>query len=358
MKTPPRKIPSPHATQHRRVLPWIGALVFLLLVLLVAVPGAAHAATANCTTTSAGTLNMGSVTVEPDMPVGTLLGTPTSITMRFTCTNIPGVSDGGNSLFIQAGGLAPRDAMDTGANGIIFATSIDGIGLKLTSTDDMPKAEVCLQCGPFSTAGFEIGPVSRTQRYVNQNFTAQFIKTKAEVSPGTVQGVRLMQFWWYEYGFTASSGPMSTGLTLNGGATVAVTGCKVNTDSQNMTVTLPRIGTAALPAVNSTAGRTRFNINLNCQAGTTARITFATTSAYSSANGVINPTTGTGMASNVGIQLLNAAASAPVPFNVAQSMGATPNGAWTLPFHVQYYRTGAITAGNVRGTLTFTMTYQ
>jgi len=334
-------------------------LLLMLGFLFVGIPSKAFAAASTCTTSSAGTLTLGNVVVEPNTPVGALLGTPTSITMIFTCSNIPSANNGGNALFIQAGNLAAVDPMDTGANGIIFATAIQGIGLKLTSTDDMPKAEACLRCGPGSTPGFEIGPVSRTGRTVSQNFTAQFIKT-GTVVPGTLQGVRLMQFWWYEYGYTPSSGPMSTGLTVNGGATVGLTACTVNTASQNMTVTLPTVSTAALKTQGATAGRTRFNINLTCQAGATANITFATASAFSVANGVINPTTGTGMASNIGIQLLNGAAAAPVPFNAAQSLGTSPNGVWSLPFHVQYYRTSssAITAGNVRGTLTFTMTYQ
>jgi len=344
------------------VIAWfLRIAVLALLAATVAMPGHAVAAVSNCSTSSAASLTMGNVTVQPNTPVGTLLGTPVSVSVQFNCSNIPSASNGGNNLFIQAGNLAPRDPMDTGANGIIFDTSIPGIGLKLTATEDQASASACLRCGPGSTAGFEMGAVPRSTGRLTQTFTAQFIKT-GPVTAGVLQGVQLMQFWWYEYGYTPSSGPMSTALTLNGGATVGRVGCTVDTGSQNMTVAMPPVSTAALlpAAIGSVAGRTRFNINLTCESGTTASISFATTNAFNNSTGVIARTAATGNATNVGIQLLDATASAPVPFNTAKSMGATPDGPLSLPFHVQYYRTStaAIAAGNVRGTLTFTMTYQ
>ncbi len=332
--------------------------VLVLLAATVAMPGHAVAATSNCTTSSSGSMTLGNVTVLPSTPIGALLGTPTSVSITFVCTNIPSVANGGNNLFIQAGNLAARDPMDTGANGIIYDTSIPGIGLKLTAADDQASASSCLRCGPGQAPGFEMGAVPRSNGRLTQTFTAQLMKTGA-VTPGVLQGVQLMQFWWYEFGFTPSSGPMGTALTVNGGTSVSVVGCSVDTGSQNMTVTMPNVSTSALKTQGAVAGRTRFNINLTCQPGTTASINFATTNAFNNANGIIAPS-GMGYAANIGIQLLNGTASAPVPFNTAQSMGSTPSGAWSLPFHVQYYRTSAsaITSGNVRGTLTFTMTYQ
>lgn len=342
--------------------------LLMLGFLYAALPNSAFAATSSCSTSSSGSLTMGNVAVPVNAANGTTLGTPATLTMTFNCTGVP-TDSSGNNLYVQAGNLAARDPADTGANGILFDTSIAGIALKITGSADQASASACLRCGPNSTAGFEIGALNRTctgsgnnrrcTATITQTFTAQFVKTGA-VTPGTVQGLQLMQFWWYEYGTTASSGPMGTAVTLNGGAQVTSVGCTVDTGSQNMTVTLPAVTTAALQTQGATAGRTRFNINLTCQSGTTASITFAATNPFNNTTGIIAPTTGTGIAANIGIQLLNGSASAPVPFTVAQSLGTTPNGAWAVPFHVQYYRTSssAISAGNVRGTLTFTMTYQ
>ncbi|MDQ8024317.1 MAG: fimbrial protein [Moraxellaceae bacterium] len=345
--------PAP-VTGTRRVLQLFAALV--VAGGLAMLPGRAMAATSTCSTTSGASMTLGNVTVQASAPVGTLLGTATSVTVTFRCTNIP-TGDPGRNLYIQAGNLAARSASDTGSDGIIFATTIPGIGLKLTATPDEASASACLRCGPNSTPGFEIGPVPRNSGTFAETFTAQLIKTGA-VTPGTLSGIQLMQFYWYEYGTTASSGPMATALTVNGGATATPVGCTVDTGSQNLTVTLPKVSTSSLPSQGATSGRTRFNLNLTCQAGTNASISFATSNAFSVPNGVIAPTTGTGMAAGIGIQLINGASTAPVPFNSALSLGATPNGAWAVPFHVQYYRTATtMTAGTVRGTLTFTMTY-
>jgi len=342
--------------------------LLMLGFLLVGIPSKAFAATSSCTTSSSGSLTMGNISVPVGAANGTAIGTPVQLSMTFNCTGVP-TDSSGNNLYVQAKVLAARDPADTGANGILFDTSIAGIALKLTGSPDQASASACLRCGPESTAGFEIGALERTctgngsnrrcTATITQTFTAQFVKT-GTVTPGTLQGVQLIQFYWYEYGTTASSGPMGTSLTVNGGAQVGIVGCNVDTGSQNMTVTLPNVSTSALKTLGATAGRTRFNINLTCQSGTTASITFATANAFNVANGVIAPTTGTGRAANVGIQLLNATGAAAVPFNAAQSLGTTPTGAWALPFHVQYYRTSssAISQGTVTGTLTFTMTYQ
>lgn len=345
--------PQP-APRSKRVMQLLAALV--VASGLAVLPGRAMAATSSCSTTSAASMTLGNVTAQASAPVGTLLGTATSITVTFRCTNIPS-GDPGRNLYIQTGDLAARSASDTGSGGIIFATTIPGIGLKLTASPDEASASACLRCGPGSTPGFEIGPVPRSSGTFAETFTAQLIKTGA-VTPGTLSGIQLMRFYWYEYGTTASSGPMSTALTINGGTTVTPVGCTVDTGSQNMTVALPKVSTSSLPNQGATSGRTRFNINLSCQAGTNASISFATANAYSVPNGVIAPTTGAGMATGVGIQLINGASTAPVPFNSALSLGATPNGAWVVPFHAQYYRTStSMTGGTVRGTLTFTMTY-
>ncbi|MDR0184557.1 fimbrial protein [Lysobacter arvi] len=367
-------VPNPNIAQTSTLMRVFRVCWALLMLgfLYAAMPSDAFAADSRCTTSSSGSLSMGNVSVPVGAANGTALGTPVQLTMTFNCTDVPS-NAAGNNLYVQAGNLAVRDPADTGANGILFDTSIAGIALKITGSPDQASASQCLRCGPGSTAGFEIGPLNRSCSWVfqgwnwvqvctatiTQTFTAQFVKT-GPVTPGVLQGKPLMQFWWYEYGTTASSGPMGTALTVNGGAQVAAVGCSVDTGSQNLAVTLPNISTSALPSVGSTAGRTRFNINLTCQSGTTASISFAPGASFNDANGVIAPAGGGGVARNVGIQLLNGAASAPVPFNATQSLGATPNGAWSVPFHAQYYRTSnnAITAGDVRGTLQFTMTYQ
>lgn len=302
-------------------------------------------------------MTLGNVTVQPNTPVGTALGTPVSVTLLFRCTNIP-TGNPGQNLYIQAGNLAPRSTADTGSNGIVFATSIPGIGLKLTASPDQASATACIRCGPESKPGFEIGPVPRGNNGTGtfeETFTAQLVKTGA-VTPGTLSGNQLMQFWWYEYGTTASSGPMSTALTVNGGTAVTMVACSVDTGSQNMAVALPAVSANSLPSVGATAGRTRFNIKLTCQSGATAKISMTGTPA-SSITGVVDPS-GSGFAANVGVQILDGSLNA-VPFNTQLTVGSTPSGALTIPYYAQYYRTNSpVGVGQVKAIVTFTMTYQ
>jgi len=342
--------------------------LLMLGFLLVGLPSKAFAAASTCFSSSSGSLTMGNVAVPVGAANGTLLGTPVQLTMVFNCTGVPSNSSGLN-LFVQAGNLAARDASDTGSGGIIFATGVTGIGLKLTAEKSQAGSRAWIRGGPNSTAGFEIGALDRTcngsgvcTATYTETFTAQFVKT-ATVTPGTVQGRQLMQFWWYEYGTTASSGPMGTALTLNGGAQVIMRTCSVAAGSQNFTVTLPTVSTAALPSQGSTAGRTRFTIDLNCPAGgATTSITFATGNAVSGMTGVLASTAGS-TSRGVGVQLLDSDSS-PIAFNTAEPLGISPTGVWSVPFHAQYYRTTSsnnnnnFRAGTVTTTATFTMTYQ
>ncbi|WP_266159228.1 fimbrial protein [Dyella silvatica] len=349
----------------RRHLRPVGFAYWLAWLLLAAgslgwVPGAVAQST-NCTA-SAGAFSMPSVSVMPNTPVGTLLGSPTQITVTFTCSGLPyNRSTFGRTATIQAGNLAPPDATDPpSGGGIAYATNVPGIALKLTASPIQASDNACLRCGPGSTPGFEAGAVTAPNynNYtgsVSETFTAQLVKT-GPVTAGSVNSVQLMQFYWYIYGITASSGAIGS-LTLNAGTSVSMVACSVNMDSQNLAVTLPQISTNALATVGASAGRTAFKINLTCQSGANASITM-TTANPGTATGVIAPTTGTGYAANVGVQLLNGSYNA-VTFNTAQALGATPNGTLSIPYFAQYYRTGSpVGSGQVKATATFNLTYQ
>lgn len=331
---------------------------------LAALPWSAKAATATCTA-AAQNFAMGPITVEPNTPNGALLGTPVSVNMVFSCTNIPVLdTTKGHGLYIQAGDLAPLDATDTGANGIIFDTSRNGIGLKITGAPFQAKSEACLRCGPGSSRGFEIGPIARNDSgngSISNTFTAQFIKT-GNVSPGSVSQINtLMRFYWYEYGVTASSTTTIGNLRLNAGTAVTAPTCMFTSGSELLNVTLPTVSTAALSGgIGTVAGRTRFDITLRCQAATRVHITMDSSRA-GTGTGVVRPTTGGvgGWAGNVGVQILNGS-FAPVEFESDVVLGITPaSGTWSLPYYAQYYRhaTAAVTAGNVAATVTYTVTY-
>lgn len=360
----PPAIPDPAMRSVRPVRAAMRLLAALAMAAgLAALPWSAKAATSSCSAAATG-FTLGAVTVEPNTPNGALLGTPASVSLTFTCTNIPVLdASRGHGLYLQASDLYTLDPADTGANGIIFDTSIPGIGLKVTGTPFQTKSEACLRCGQGSTRGFEIGPVPRGDNgtgSINNVFTAQFIKT-GNVTPGTVAGItRLMRFYWYEFGVSSSSG--TTGqLSLNAGTVVTVPTCTVNDDSKLLTVALPTVVTASLAGgVGVAAGRTRFDINLRCQVGSRVSISMDSTR-QGTGTGVVRPTTGTGgpWAANVGVQILNGTFGA-VAFDTDILVGTTPaSGTWSVPYYAQYYRysTAALTAGKVAATVTYTLTY-
>ncbi|MGO4504328.1 fimbrial protein [Dyella sp. 2YAF14] len=322
--------------------------VWLLLVLPCLGFMPRYAAAATCSASPAGAaLSVAGVTVTTGTPVGTKLGTPGTIGITFTCSGLA-TSD---TATIQVGNLAPRDASDPPAGGgISFATNVPGIALVLTASPVQASDNSCLRCGPGSTPGWEAASMTKAQNSTTVTLTGQFMKTGA-VTAGTVSSIQLAQFWWYIYGSTNSVGPLST-LTLNSAA-IAVQACSVNTDSTNLTVTLPTVSTQALKTNGAVAGRTPFKINLTCQSGANVSITMIPSTAGVATGTIAN----SGTAANVNVQLLDGTFN-PVTFNTSKSLGAAPNGTLSLPYYAQYYATGAVGAGSVKATATFTMTYQ
>jgi type 1 fimbria pilin len=355
----------------------VRALIWLL-ALCASVGWAPHAVAQNCSASSA-TITLPAVTVQPNASVGTLLGSPQQVTMNFTCSNIPVVvqTSGRTSktynttTTIQAGETLATLASTnvTGGPGITFATNLPGIGVIVNGTPTITSSNSgSVNDGPNSEAGFPVGSVTAPTGAgngttyggtVTETFSAQLIVTGTITasSIGTISANSLIPFWWYIPGGTVDPDSISLGASLNiSGGSVVMQACTVSSGA-NMTVTLPTINARSLTSIGSTAGLTGFTISLACQSGATATITMATANP-ATATGVIAPTSGTGYASNVGIQILNSS-SAPITFNTPQSLGSTPSGTLNIPYFAQYYVTATpVSAGQVTGTVTFTMSYQ
>lgn len=331
----------------------LGVLALLALLLCLLPLGASAAVSCNITNN---TLSFGNISVSPSLPVGSVLATSANAAITISCTGMPyDNTTQGKVVTMQAGNLAPRDATDPpSGGGIAFATNVPGVALVVTASPVQASDNSCLRCGPGSTAGFEAVTVNYPTTSATSTFSAKLVKT-GPITPGPLGTIQLMQFWWYIYGKTASVGPLSS-LSFSGG-NVTVIACSVNTDSQTLNITLPTVSTNALPSATATAGRTGFKINLSCQSGSNVSITLSTANA-GAGTGVIAPSTGTGQAQNIGVQLLDGSLS-PVTFNSTKSLGATPNGTLSIPYYAQYYRTGSpITSGQVNATATYTLTYQ
>jgi len=354
-------------------------LLTLALVMLMGCGSRALAAATNCTS-SGGTLQLPTVTVPQNPPVGSLLGSPTSVTVTFTCSNLPYSQPTAPDYYsdtatIQAGNLAPADPTDNpnGGNGIMFATNLAGLALQLTAAPIQASDRAWTHGGPGSTRGFEPGAVTaptsawKCIQYfggycytyggtytgsVSETFTAQLIVT-GPVTTGALNAIPLMQFNWYVYGIGPSQGYFAT-LTLNS-TTVKPAACSVAVDPT--VVTLPTVTASAFTGMGATTGQTPFNVQLSCKTGANLAITLATANQQAGTTSVIAPTTGSSYAGNVGVQILDGNGN-PITFGNAISEGATTSGAMNLPFYARYYQTAAgATAGKVAATATYTLTY-
>ncbi|RXV68731.1 type 1 fimbrial protein [Burkholderia stabilis] len=132
------------------------------------------------------------------------------------------------------------------------------------------------------------------------------------------------------------------------------------------TVTLPTVSTGKLTASGETTGQTGFVVGLkNCSGPATAASAFFENGpTVDLASGNLNTTAGAGAATNVQLQLVDASNGSTIKAgNTDQNTNTTrialdASGNANLPYAVQYYATGATTAGSVNSSVTYSINYQ
>lgn len=132
------------------------------------------------------------------------------------------------------------------------------------------------------------------------------------------------------------------------------------------TVTLPTVSTGLLATAGQTTGQTGFIVGLkNCVGpAKSAAAFFENGPTVDLASGNLNTTAGAGTANNVQLQLVDASNGAVIKAgNTSQVAGNTQvaldaSGNANLPYAVQYYATGATTAGTVNSSVTYSINYQ
>lgn len=145
--------------------------------------------------------------------------------------------------------------------------------------------------------------------------------------------------------------------------------CKIETDSQNRTVTLPTVGKANLRLAGQTAAPVPFSITLKECKAVDAEKSALLFSGATAGQSYLPNVTGSGKATNVGIQIVKAdGAGTTVKVDGSQSdnvkapdTGKAQNGTVIQPrfdYFAHYYATGAATAGDVEATATFQVQYK
>ncbi|RMD01517.1 type 1 fimbrial protein [Aquitalea palustris] len=162
----------------------------------------------------------------------------------------------------------------------------------------------------------------------------------------------------YSAGALAADGT----ITINGKIT-ANTCTITGTSGSNVTVTLPTVSTSALATAGQVAGVTPFALSLSNCNGTSAQTHFELGATVDQTTGNLFNASGSGMATNVEVQLLNNTFQA---INVATNTnsqtvtlsGSSPNKTGTMNYYAQYIATGgASTAGTVNTSVQYSMIY-
>ena len=149
-------------------------------------------------------------------------------------------------------------------------------------------------------------------------------------------------------------------ITFNGSITAQT--CTINGGTSNFTVNLPKVSTTAFAATGAKAGATRFTIALtNCTpASGNAR-------AFFEAGPNVDTTTGrlkiaAGGAANVQVGLATTAGADIVIGAASGSQNTTyvpiASGSANLDYLAQYVSTGAVAAGAVTTSVTYTIEFQ
>lgn len=321
----------PAATGRQRFHP-PGFMLLLLLALILPIwfPGSARAAcnfTKGSTTTPVNFNPPSTITVPFTAPVGSVLYTSPLVSP----SNPPDMNCNGTTDFgmIDSVGATPG----TGIN--IYPTGISGLSYSITHGD------LSTYLYPYPCCQIAQGKYT-----FNVGSSLQLIKTGPIVSGSTLPA-GVLGYWQYANGQDVEN------FTLANAVTIIDPACTL--DTPTITVPLPSIAATSLTGTGSVADATAFAIGLTCSSGATLYIQLDTAAPIAGTTGVI---ANSGSAVGVGVQLIDKNFAA-VAFGVPTLVGATPNGALSIPYYAQYYQTATtIAAGTVSATATFTLSYQ
>ncbi|ATA20562.1 MAG: fimbrial protein [Gibbsiella quercinecans] len=318
-------------------------LLRCLLPLSLLLGYAGDSLAANCTTGTATPLNQsvnfGSVLVQRDAAVGSVIATAntTNTSQQVAVCTV--------STYVRKFVLAYGSGTALGNN--IYPTNLAGVGIRVNRAGTY-------YANPAQPINYS---ASSTLSIVDAaTVTLELIKTGPITSGALATGTAAkMQFM-------TSSGSYFDGLVTNiTGGSVKAVACSVN--NTNITVNMGDVKKQLFTGVGSTPaeGSKNFSVDLNCDASTKVNIQIDGTKDTSNAQGVLALSSAAGSSSaatGVGIQLLYN--SSPITLGTAFSAGTVSTaGAFSIPMVARYYQTLAtITPGVANGNATFTMTYR
>lgn len=305
--------------------------------------------------------------IQVSNPQNGPLNTPLSDWFYVTSNSIVYCPQGGNGFLIsttlqQSPGSSATSVTysESGTSYTVYNTSVPGIGFVLRST------VVAGGQGFGSTAmtGTTAQTIASGNVYTDTTITITPWVRLIKTAPLTAVSYILSKttFAYYAISTNWANG---VGSVYMNGSTLSMqnTSCTVNT--QNISVSLPAINTAQLPALSSTTGSTPFSIVLNCPSSQNIYMTLTDNSNPLRTSSIIGLEPSNSTASGIGIQILRN--GSPVLLGPDSSNAGNTNqfliglnqlGSITIPLSAQYIRTGTVQSGKVKAVATFTMSYQ
>lgn len=322
------------------------AMMVLTAIALLCAPGAQAACYLNWNfATKQIRMDMGTVIIPNDAPVGAVFKTQSFTIPIAGDREVAGRCNGGSVRGYMLQGT-PVSGM---AN--VYTSTVSGVGIRLSR--EIGGLGKVYYPHVMSYAGRR-GPLVW---YRPSYFTVELIKTASQTGNGPLAaGV-------YTTYVTDGDGRSALTSYLSGyGITIVTPSCTVDAGSKNVLVNFGSVARKSFNGVGSTAGDHSFNIKLNCKRGVnmqnTILLKMQATADPSGSPGVTRLTQGVGVATGVGIQMLDKS-SKPVVFGAATKVGPSADIQYVVPYTARYYQTAAnMTPGKANGTATFTIEYQ
>lgn len=303
---------------------------------------------------STATINVSSLTLQRDIPVGARLAVQDYTSNHggvYSCT--PG---SWSTLYV---GIKATTAFSgiTDGDERIYKTNIPGLGVKI---------------GGVNYAGTISGWIG-TGDTIDGNVNQSLIQIYTGAYNVTTYAGAVVSF--YKIG-EIGSGTLNqeiARIVMRNGASlwttpevpVKITGMKVTALSCSLTTPtvaapLGDINDTAFGGVGSTVGNNDFNLGLNCAAGTKVSVTMSGTQNADTANTSVLALSGAGsagVAKGVGAQILYN--NTPLNIGSTLALKTSAGGIETLPFKARYYQTlSNVLPGSANATATLDITYQ
>ena len=329
--------------RHRAGYRQLAALLLAMIALVLS--GRAHA---NCSDTN----NPGTVTFSPPggqitlSNTGTAIGTILWTSSQATPANYPTLNCTGTTN----NGVVSSYGSPVGSDQTLFPTNLSWLSFRILHPDTTSPLSAYPNNPSVPTGNVAFSVASALQLVVTGIIP--------QGQQGTTQQMTIPAGQLAQWNVDMTSGASPVEIFKITNIKFVVPTCTAAVDPT--VVTLSAVSATAFTGNGSTAGQQPFQVQLNCISGANLSITLSTTNGFGAKTlGVISNTTGTGYATNVGVQILKQDGSTPVTFDTKIAEGATQSGTMNLSFFARYYQTSntSVTVGQVSATATYTLTY-